>query len=374
LGRRLVFAIALSLLCANPARAERAPAPKLAYLNVSDGTTSLRAATEDNAAEDLSAIGSVIPYPPFEWASGPEGKSVSAKQATAYLIFALHKAFLPYNLIWTDVRPAADPYTMVMVGGRPEQFGFDPRVAGAALMDCDNLQENNVVFAFPSPLPGNLHGLFVTAAQETAHAFGLEHTEDRNDLMNAQVGPYQWTFTDRSNPISAPRACGPLLQNSHQKLAQILGLWPLGVPKPLGDGTVPDVSVPQITIRQPANGQVVSPSFELVVSVVDESPLAEVSVQSPAGSQIHANPPRILNINSKLDLEPGAAKVFVWARDANGNQSFASVEVIVEEANSGAIGCSYAASHLTRRGKTTGGALAIFVLILAWGTCRRVLT
>jgi hypothetical protein len=51
-------------------------------------------------------------------------------------------------------------------------------VAGVAFMDCENRQRANVVFAFPAPLGGSIHGLFSTIAQEAGHALGLQHSSD----------------------------------------------------------------------------------------------------------------------------------------------------------------------------------------------------
>jgi hypothetical protein len=360
------------MLLTTNARPAHALEPKVAYLNVSDGTTALFGAPQDDATLNLSGIATVVPYPAFAWPQSPNEPALSAAQASDYLLFALHKAFLPYNLVWTDVRPLRGPYTMVVVGGRPELLGFDSRVAGVALMDCNDTQPSNIVFAFPSALPGNLHGLFVTAAQETAHAFGLEHTDDEADIMHAQLGAAQWAFTDRPNPIAAPRTCGPLMQNSHKKLLEVLGEWPGGGPKPLADGRIPDVTPPVISIKEPVAGQTVPSHFRVSVTVADESPLAETSLQTAGGSRVHTKPNRNEVLEEQIELAEGPASLVVWARDENGNQSFSSVDFVVEPSPFNSVGCDYAASRRTSKGALPAPAMAIFVLILAWGTCRRV--
>lgn len=293
-----MVAAGVAVLLMAHTRQAHGSAPKVAYLNVSDGTTALFGAPQDDATLNLSAIATVAPFPAFVLPQSVNEPTVSRQQATDYLLLSLHKAFLPYNLVWSDVRPVSGPYTMVMVGGRPELLGFDSRVAGVASMDCNDTQSSNVVFAFPSALPGNLHGLFVTAAQETAHAFGLEHTDDESDIMNARIGAAQWTFTDQTNQITAPRTCGPLTQNSHLKLLEVLGMWPSGSPKPLADGRIPDVTGPVVSIREPVSGH---------------------------------------NVPSSV---------------------------------SG--GCEYVPSRQTPNQTVPSSALAIFVLIFARGTCRRV--
>ena len=372
-ARRLALVAAgVGLLLTADTRAAHALAPKVAYLNVSDGTTALFGAPQDDATMNLSAIATIVPFPAFVWPQHPNEPSVSAQQASDYMLFALHKAFLPYNLVWTAVRPVVGPYTMVMVGGQPELLRFDSRVAGVALMDCNDTQASNVVFAFPSALPGNLHGLFVTAAQETAHAFGLEHTDDDADIMHARLGAAQWAFTDRQNQITAPRTCGPLTQNSHQKLSEVLGMWPSGSPKPLADGRVLDVTPPVITIKAPIRGQNVPSHFQVSVNVTDQSAVAEVSLQTASGARVHKNINKTNDIEEQYELPEGPSTLVVWARDANGNQSFASVDFIVEPSSFNAGGCDYTALRHVPGRPLHRLAVAIFVLILAWGTCRRV--
>ena len=345
---------------------------RVAYLNVSDGTTALFAAAQDDAVLNQTAIATVVPYPAFTWPAGQAGASLSTSQAKAYLLLALHKAFLPYNLLWTDVRPARGPYTMVMVGGDPEAFGFDSRVAGVAVLDCEDAQASNIVFAFPGALPGNLHGLFVTAAQETAHAFGLEHTQDEEDIMHGQLNPRQWTFPDRQNAVSAPRACGGLVQNSGQKLLSVLGAWPSESPKPFANGILPDIEGPVITIQAPAADRTVA-SNDVVVSVLlaDESEIDEAVFQTVAGARRHAKPPRGMPLAESFTLPSGSAKVVVWARDAYGNQGFTEVNFVVDDPVDD-LGCRYAASSqgaAVSRGIWLGGLL--FVAIFLSRACRR---
>lgn len=349
------------------ARQAVASPPAIAYLNVSDGTTAIFGAAADDATQNLSAIATVAPFPAFMWPQRQGNPPVSPAQAQAYLMFELHKAFLPYNLIWTDTRPLEGAYTMVLVGGTPELLGFDPRVAGVAVMDCNDAQPSSVVFAFPNALPGNLHGLFVTAAQETAHAFGLEHTDDPEDIMNGLLMPSQWTFSNQTNLITRPRVCGPLAQNSHQKLLSVLGAWPAGIPKPLGNGTIPDTTPPSIVIISPVAGQVAAPSVQVAATVSDESNLAEVVVQTSVGTRKAAMQGRQVTITEQFQLPEGDAKAVVWARDANGNQGFVEVNFRVAASAVPDGGCRYYPS----RHRATSGVLALFVLILALGTCRK---
>lgn len=357
----------LALLVSLGEAAEAAPPAEVVYLNLSDGNLGLTQATHDDATANQAAVGGAMPYPPFVFSDAdPEMPApVSRADVQAYLLARLHRAFLPYNILWTAERPQAGPYSMVVVGGGPGVFGFDRRVAGVAVMDCGNRMPANVVFAFPEALGGNLHGLFATIAQETGHAFGLEHTGDEEDLMHPRLRPTQLRFTDRASPVEAPRLCGPALQNSHQALLAAVGAWPSGMPKPLADGTIPDVTPPRVRILAPAADGVVRSPVRMEAAVEDEGGLAVVVFQAlgvverrAAGSLVsHA-----------FDLPGGPARLTVFVSDAAGNWAHEAVDVVVEDEASG--GCAYTASR--QSGRTAGlvGASVIAAILVA-GACRR---
>jgi hypothetical protein len=216
-----VVAVAM-VLAPGLARASSA-APEVLYLNFSDGTEAVVRADSDDAALNHSVLGSVAPYPAFAW---PDMNDDDARRALVRdLTEQINQAFLPYNILVTSTRPASGAYTMVMIGGEPALLGMEPRVAGVAFMDCENHQRSNVVFAFPAPLGGSLHGLFATIAQEAAHALGLQHSSDPNDLMYPRVDLSQRGFQDRESAVGSPRYCGQSTQNSHRRLLDLLGAW-----------------------------------------------------------------------------------------------------------------------------------------------------
>jgi hypothetical protein len=201
--------------------------PAVLYLNFSDGREGVVRAEVDNAAQNRSVMGSIDKFPTFAW---PGMDDENARQTLVRdLAGKVNEAFLPYNVVVTTRRPRSGPYTMVLIGGNPAVFSLDPRVAGIAFMDCDNRQATNVVFAFPAPLGGSVHGLFATIAQEAAHAFGLQHSADPDDLMYPRVDVTQRGFIDRDNPVASPNLCGPTTQNSHRRLMALLGPWTGGV-------------------------------------------------------------------------------------------------------------------------------------------------
>jgi len=201
----------------------RAAGREVLYLNFSDGTENVVQADSDDASRNRSMMGAVTPYPAFAWPGADDADARSA--LVRDLTRQIDEAFAPYDIVVTATRPAAGSYTMVMVGGDPAMFQMDPRVAGVAFMDCDNQQAGNVVFAFPTPLNGSVHGLFTTIAQEAAHALGLQHSSDPNDLMYPRVDLAQRSFQDRESLVASPRYCDGTTQNSHRRLLELVGAW-----------------------------------------------------------------------------------------------------------------------------------------------------
>jgi len=221
--------LARAAVLAAPALAdEAARPPAVLYLNFSDGTEEIHQSTSDMAASNRSAIGKTPAYPAFDWTHVDAGADRDA--VVQEVAQAVDQAFGPYNVLVSTVRPSAPGYTMVMIGGEPAVFQFPPQVAGVALLDCDNRESGNIAFAFSDNLDG-VHALWVTIAQEAAHAFGLEHTDNDRDVMYPRSTPSQVGFLDEQETVMTP-ICGPLLQSSHQKLRQVLGDWD-GASKPL---------------------------------------------------------------------------------------------------------------------------------------------
>jgi hypothetical protein len=198
------------------------------YLNFSDGTENMIQADTDDAGRNRTIMGSVTGYPAFTWPGvyDDASRQVMIDQVTRQI----QDAFAPYDIVVTTTRPVAGPYNMVMIGGDPSVFKMDARVAGVAYMDCDNRQLSNLVFAFPRPLGGSMHGLFSTIAQEAGHALGLQHSSDPSDLMYPRVDVAQRSFQDRETPVASPRYCEGSTQNSHKRLLQLVG--PRGEPAP----------------------------------------------------------------------------------------------------------------------------------------------
>ncbi|HEY0712379.1 MAG TPA: hypothetical protein VGF45_06880, partial [Polyangia bacterium] len=223
--------------------------PEIVYLNFSDGTETITFAPIDDATTNRSSLGAASPYPAFAWPTIGTGVETRA-QVIARITRRVHELFLPYNVLITLTRPTSGPYTTVMIGGGPRDIGVEQNLGGVAYMDCGNQENVNLVFAFPSSLRGSEHGLVVTIAQEAAHAFGLEHTESRRDVMHPELSPEQVRFLDEETAIFGDRLCGNVSQNSHRKLLEVVGPW-LGDAKPLDDGNRLDRDPPALALVAP---------------------------------------------------------------------------------------------------------------------------
>jgi hypothetical protein len=206
-----------------------------------------------------------------------------------------------------------------------------------------------------------LHGLYVTIAQEAAHAFGLEHTADTSDLMYPKVDPAQRRFQDRESMIFGDKLCGRETQNSHRRLLEIVGPWP-GGEKPLDNGSLPDTVPPVVTIAEPGAGAIAQP-FTLRAGVQDDSPIDEVTVEAGGTRLAATRPPYAWSLDG---FAAGPLTLTVTARDSSGNRGTATLEVMV---TGGAGGCAVGG---TRRGRGGAGLPAVlFFAAVALGACGR---
>jgi hypothetical protein len=132
-----------------------------------------------------------LQVPPFN--SAIPAPRVSSADAQLAIVDRLRTFYLPYDVTFTTTRPASPPYTMVLVGGSNNLFS-NGAAAGIAPLDCDNTNPSNLVFVFSvvlSPDYGGVVSIAITAAHESGHSFGLEHTGDPNDIMYSVAMPTQ---------------------------------------------------------------------------------------------------------------------------------------------------------------------------------------
>jgi MYXO-CTERM domain-containing protein len=188
----------------------------------------------------------------------------------------LKKGFGRYDVVVTDVDPGTTPHTETVVAGSPEDIGLPSGgIAGIASMGCDQAFENGVSFAFSETSGCTQSGLLDmcwTAAQETAHLFGLDHEVACQDFMTYDSAcGFNKSFTltaahcgEYANPPAGesdygPHDCyctGTTMQNSDQTLTAIFGAR--------ADGP------PELVSMSPNDGDAVQVGFEIDAVVYDD--------------------------------------------------------------------------------------------------------
>ena len=194
----------------------------------------------------------------FPAMSGGGNQAALFQQLAAY--------YEPFNVVMTTTRPPDYlPYTMAVVGGSAGLAG-QQGACGVANVACDGLKRNHVSLTFPQSCGGSAG----TAAQETAHNWGLEHTDNGGDLMFPFNDGSIQSFVDQCMNIShatgdgitqcsyiheeyCPQGGGEQ-QNSFAELMGVFG------PRQADD------SPPQITSIQPANGSVFNTSDDITIT------------------------------------------------------------------------------------------------------------
>jgi hypothetical protein len=332
-------------------------ATRVLYLNFSDGHEAFQLGDDDDAPTNRSAIGAKSDYPAF----APELAAGAREELTRRVVAGVHRAFLPYDLQLATTRPAAGPYTMVVIGGGPGALGFESTVGGVAVLDCKNDNESNIVFVFPQALRLAPAGLITTVAQEAAHSYGLEHSTNQSDFMFPRISPTQERFADEVATIAGAPMCGVTIQNSHEKLLAVLGPW-AGGPKTLADGTAVDTEAPRVRFLTPSPDQMMEAPFTVTLDATDDGAVTQVELAAGAQRVVLQGPPWRWTVPAAPD---GPLTVSATAHDAWGNESTATLRVQIVEPE--ASGCVLAPGGRTKRGASWGVLAAAAALL----TCRR---
>jgi len=151
---------------------DRDPTPGILYLAM-DGVTlkpTCGGPQIANAALNCSPL--VKKETVFPAAGSAQTKSAIQQKLTQY--------YSAFNILIAAQRPPDWlPYTMAVIGGTSGNAGQPNGVCGIANVACDGAKRNHVSLSFP----GSCGAAAETAAQESAHNWGLEHTDVKSDLM-----------------------------------------------------------------------------------------------------------------------------------------------------------------------------------------------
>ena len=173
-------------------------------------------------------------------------------------VTCMKEVYSPFNVQVTETRPGpGTQYHMAVVAGTTAEAGLDPGTLGVALVRSDCAPRNNAVsLTLANSHPNDVYKLCWTAAQESAHAFGLDHSYKFSDGRSACNDPMTYRedcggekfFRNDSafcgRLMQEPCNCGTQ-QNSHAKILATFG--PSTVDPPL-------VPVPTSTVTTPLMG------------------------------------------------------------------------------------------------------------------------
>jgi hypothetical protein len=238
-------------------------------------------------------------------------------QAWDVMVTCVNDVYEPYGVAITDVDPGDAPHFRSLVAGSDSEFGID--AGGVAPLACGVIP-NAITFVFANSYSSDPIQICAAVAQETAHAFGLEHELLCEDPMTYLTDcPTQKYFQDadaQCGEFSARQCeCGGTRQNSHQYLLDIFGP---GAPTP-----------PTISVVRPADGASVRPAFPIEVDAEDNVKVVRVELYFD-GAKVDETTQRPFVFNAP-DHPGGPIEVEVRAVDNRDNTSSATVNVVQGE-------------------------------------------
>ena len=273
---------------------------------------------EDDSRADVSSI-----------ADGPRiiGRFSQGTAVWTAMLDCVRATYAPFDIEVTDADPGNVPHFEHLVGGSPTDLSGDlgGGVGGVSPFTCDEIP-NAITYTFDVWGP-NADLLCAVVAQETAHAFGLEHEMNDKDPLTYLSGPLPKRFQADDTPCGeyANRACecGNATQNSYQHIVGIFGPGP--------------PTAPSVTIKSPASGKQVQPHFVTKIDASDDVKvtLVELYIDGTKVAEATAPPYRLV----APDLAEGLHTVEARATDIQGTPASTQIEVDLGPPCTAAAGC-----------------------------------
>jgi hypothetical protein len=244
------------------------------------------------------------------------------------MMSCVRATYAPFDILVTDVDPGNVPHYKNIVGGRPQDLrsDFEPGVGGVAPFRCAEIP-NAISYTFDVWGPDS-NVLCYVVAQETAHAFGLEHEMNNRDPLTYLTGPFPKRFQADDAPCgeyqNRPCQCGGTTQNSYE---HILAMFGPGVP-----------TAPSVEIRAPASGKKVQPGFIVKIAAEDDVAVdrVELHIDGALVGETRTEPYRIA---APLDLPLGPHVVEAVAYDIQGTPGSSRIDVELGPPCTAASGC-----------------------------------
>lgn len=215
---------------------ERAALSRVIYLERCIGGCRVTGGSSNDARTLTSSIPAPGAYTVTEFrnATGLSGPSANAEWNE--LVQCMKEVYSPFDVEVTDVKPTGS-YHLAIVAGQPQEVGLEHNVLGVAPLASNCAAFDNVIsFSFANVHPAMNHMLNVcwTAAQESAHAFGLDHEFAFVDGKSACSDPMTYRMDCGGQKFFRNQAarCGEdqerdcrcsAVQNSHRNLLERFG-------------------------------------------------------------------------------------------------------------------------------------------------------
>ncbi|MDB4958706.1 MAG: hypothetical protein JWO36_6275 [Myxococcales bacterium] len=228
------------------------------YLNRCTGGCTIHGTTGTNDARtQSSSIPAPGTYVLTEFATGTNMTGTAADAEWQMVVDCMKEVYSPFAIQVSDTIPAGGvSYTEALIAGQPGDIGLGTGILGIAPLAGDCSPQDNVIsFSFANHhTPGltRVDDICWTAAQETAHAFGLDHEITFADGSSACNDPMTYNIKNpcggrryfRNKPASCgedvvrPCRCGGS-QNSHLKILNVFGPGMSTTPPPTTSIIVP---------------------------------------------------------------------------------------------------------------------------------------
>ncbi|HEY5945956.1 MAG TPA: MYXO-CTERM sorting domain-containing protein [Kofleriaceae bacterium] len=250
-------------------------------LNRCSGGCAITGGSVEDAASNVSSIitpGSYI-VREFENSNGDTGALADAEWAA--VVRCMQEVYSPYAITVSDAPPPAGTlFNEAIIAGQPTDVGFGFDILGISPIGTKCTPQGNVIsysFANHHGVDSRVLNICWTAAQESAHAYGLDHEFVFSDGSSACSDPMTYRtdcggqkfFRNKrakcGETIERPCRCNSS-QNSHQQLLAIFGA-----------GT-PITASPHATMVYPTNDSVVTSGWVTHVSAGSPRGVARVEL------------------------------------------------------------------------------------------------
>jgi hypothetical protein len=251
------------------------------FVNRCSGTCAITGGAMNDARSHLTSIPAPGSYIVEEYknAAGLTGTAADAEWNA--VLDCLKDVYSPYNVVVTDVKPADGvAYNEAIVAGMPQNVGLGTDILGIAPLANDCSAQSNVMsfsFANYHSATERVNNICWTAAQESGHAYGLDHQYVFEDGESACSDPTTYRMDCGGRKFFRNRfaKCGEdkirkcrcsTSQNSHQKLLTVFGA-----------GTV-TTAPPTATLTFPTNGITVAAGWSARVEAGSERGVNKVEL------------------------------------------------------------------------------------------------